>query len=592
MNYTPAQAGAGALEADLMDWHTDNLQSQSCSNNTCHDDCSRDDCTQLCDSSFTCEEVSVCMNEDCGRTACVSSCSSVSRRCLSDGAENVVPVAAQHLSPQDVAIERHGSIQCPWILPGEPCDALVDTRNALGRHIYEKHIDPQLTLQCPLESCAQVVPRPNLPNHQAQQHQLDNYLCSWDSCADNTYPTSDDLFTHIMTNHNYVDCHFGGCEVSLKDPLQLQNHVVEDHLDYGFSWQDDTLFEPHFPLNEGPGFEEIPATQPGAESYDFGQDRGQYQMRYRISASPFTPNYNPPPNCCQHAPAQCSHAINQHRDHSPYANKAESVWRDSRSFHPPQPDLSLTGATTEANSPTSYIGSNTAVSELESRSDEHICKWIIDPSTNTLCNRAFHAAKDLQSHLRNDHCKQKKASRLAPKIEAICRWDGCGRKGEPLNDTHKLIRHALTHSDRRYHNVIHVRNEERLTQFYIIDRAFDCSHCGKVFKTKGERDNHERMHRGVKPFKCDVCGKACSNETQLTIHSRTHTGEKPYKCDMCNFCCADSTNLIKHKKTHGPKEFHCDVCGSDFGRKHTLERHRKQVHGKLGMDVTGARLRI
>ncbi|KAL8988203.1 MAG: hypothetical protein Q9177_002687 [Variospora cf. flavescens] len=509
MNYAPAQTGAGALEADLMDWHTDNLQSQSCSNNTCHDECSRDDCTQLCDSSFTCEEASVCMNEDCGRTACVSSCSSVSRRCLSDGAENAVPVAAQHLSPQDVAIERHGSIQCPWILPGEPCDALVDTRNALGRHIYEKHIDPQLTLQCPLESCAQVVPLPNLPNHQAQQHQLDNYLCSWDSCADNTYPTSDDLFTHIMTNHNYLDCHFGGCEVSLKDPLQLQNHVVEDHLDYDFSWQDDTLFEPHFPLNEGPGFEEIPATQPGAESYDFGQDRGQYQMRYRISASPFTPNYHPPANCCQHAPAQCSHSINQHRHHSPYADKAESVWRDSRSFHPPQPDLSLTGTTTEANSPTSYIGSNTAVSEFEST-----------------------------------------------------------------------------------HSVIHVRNEERLTQIYIVDRAFDCSHCGKVFKTKGERDNHERMHRGVKPFKCDVCGKACSNETQLTIHSRTHTGEKPYKCDKCNFCCADSTNLIKHKKTHGPKEFHCDVCGSDFGRKHTLERHRKQVHGKLGMDVAGARLRI
>lgn len=51
---------------------------------------------------------------------------------------------------------------------------------------------------------------------------------------------------------------------------------------------------------------------------------------------------------------------------------------------------------------------------------------------------------------------------------------------------------------------------------YTPDRAFECSNCCKVFKTKGELDNHERMHRGEKPFKCEVCGKACSNETQLS----------------------------------------------------------------------------
>ncbi|KAL9008668.1 MAG: hypothetical protein Q9173_006228 [Seirophora scorigena] len=567
MEYATAQTSPGALDTYLTDWHTENLASQSCSNNTCHDECSADDCTQLCDSSFTCDEASVCMNDDCGETACVSSCSSLSKRCLSDAADNVVPLAAQHLSPEDIAPERQGVIQCPWLLPGQLCDVLVDKNmNALTQHVREEHINPQLTLQCSLESCAQVMPLPDLPMHQAQQHQLANYLCSWDSCAENTYSTPDDLSNHIMAYHKNLDCHYGGCEVSLKDPLQLQNHVVEDHLDYGFSWQDEALFQQQFPLNGDPGFEDNLATGPCTESYDFGQDAGQTQLQY---PSPFTPSYNP--SALTNAPAQWSRTTDKQGQHSTYTNKAESAWHDSTPFHQPEPGFSDTGTTTEANSPTSYVESTTATSELESRSDEHTCKWIIDSRTHALCNRAFHAAEELQSHLRNDHCKQKKASKSAPKIEAVCRWDGCGRKGEPLNDTHKLIRHALTHSDHR---------------------AFDCSHCGKVFKTKGERDNHERMHRGEKPFKCEVCGKACSNETQLTIHSRTHTGEKPYKCDLCKFCCADSTNLIKHRKTHGPKEFHCHVCGSDFGRKHTLERHRKQVHGKLYKDAAVASLKI
>lgn len=185
MDLRTKRAYDGDLEMNMMDWATGtaDMDWHSCSNHSCQDGCSQDHCTQVCGGSSSCEDASVCMEADCIGLACKSSCSSGPVRCHSVvGAENTVPVTGQHSIQQGAASGHEGSIQCPWILPGEPCDVMVDTRNALGKHIYEKHIDPQLTWRCPLKSCSEVVRKSNLPIHQAQQHQLDNYLCSRNDC--------------------------------------------------------------------------------------------------------------------------------------------------------------------------------------------------------------------------------------------------------------------------------------------------------------------------------------------------------------------------------------------------------------------------
>lgn len=419
------------------EWH-------SCSSDTCQDECSKDSCAQTCDGSSICESASVCMNGDCTGTVCMSSCSSGLAPCLSLAAEDMGPVANESSWQENGAGGHRDSIQCPWILPGAPCDVTVGTRNALGRHIYEKHIDPQLTLKCPLDDCAEVVQKSNLPHHQAQQHQLENYLCSWDKCAD-TYPSSGDLFNHIMANHGDLDCHFGGCEVTLKDPEELQNHVVEDHLDYNF-WPHNSMFDQYHTLHGGYGFEGVSTVMPRTEENEYRG--GRSQMQYHGSSCSNTPGHAHAASDLHTFAVPSIQATHQQMHHHTYADKVEAVWRDSRPFHQPQPSLPERDTNPENASPASYTGS-TANSEHRNRPNAHICKWIIGSRTHSLCNRAFDTAGDLQEHLRDDHCKQKKVSRSAPRIQPICHWEGCGRIGEPLNDTHKLIRHVLTHSECR-----------------------------------------------------------------------------------------------------------------------------------------------
>lgn len=437
------------LEMNMMDWYTSttNMACNSCSDHSCLEACSRDQCTQACDASSYCEDASVCMEEDCIGELCESSCNSGLGQCQSAlGAEDGVPAAGQQNVQQAVGVGQEGSIHCPWILPGEPCDVMVDTRNALGKHIYEKHIDPQLTLKCPLDSCSEVVQKSSLPSHQAQQHQLDHYLCSWDDCV-GPYPTSDELFNHIMSSHGYLDCHFGGCDVSLKDPMKLHNHVVEDHLDFGFAWPNNSTFDQHFPLDNEYSFPDLAGTMTSAGSYQgYGNSGGHPQMQYINPTPPCGRLHDNIPGSFQQTSTSVD-PLREHQGHHTFADQVQSVWHDSDLMQQPQAKQDKHASSAHVASPSSGSRTSDTSSDHESQADGHVCRWIIETRTGSLCDQTFDTAEALQQHLRDDHCKPAKKSRLAPKVPAICRWAGCGRKGEPLTDTHKLIRHALTHSD-------------------------------------------------------------------------------------------------------------------------------------------------
>ncbi|KAL9598582.1 MAG: hypothetical protein Q9219_004413 [cf. Caloplaca sp. 3 TL-2023] len=466
------------------------------------------------------------------------------------GAEDVMSAVDQPNIRPGPIVGHEGSIHCPWILPGEPCDFMVDTRNALGKHIYEKHIDPQLTLKCPLGSCAELVRKSNLPSHQAQQHQLDNYLCSWDDCL-GTYPTSEDLSNHILNTHNSLDCRFGGCEVSLQDPMQLQNHVFEDHLEQNLCWSDDFL-DQQYQSTCGFDFTDVSASEQQARNYQvYGDHQGQRQMPY-YHATPHEPHY-------------AKDILEQNTTAFPILNsctaQAQSTGSDPSFLRHLRTNQGNDVSTMQITSPSCGTSTTAGSSEDQSVTDGHVCKWIVEVHTDSPCGLTFDTAAALQQHLRDDHCKPGKKSRREPRVPAICFWAGCARNREPLTDTHKLIRHALTHSDYR---------------------EYKCKHCDKVFTTKGSQTTHERMvHTGEKPIKCEFCPKTTSNESQMAIHRRTHTGEKPFQCNICHFRCADSTNLNKHRKVHFPNEYRCEVCGHDFGTKYVLERHVRKKHREL-----------
>lgn len=389
---------------------------------------------------------------------------------------------------------RQDSRPCPWLLPDQQCDAMVAT-NALQRHIEEQHIDPQLTLRCPFGSCSELVQKTSLPNHQAHQHQADSYICNSNDCLE-TYPTSNDLLDHIQSNHGQLDCRIGGCEVSTTDPMQLKHHIVEDHLDFSaFSWPDDAVFDRQYSSKSNDSCLAPSNSMADAVNYPaYLPNGGHHPTQYYGSNLPYPSAYDVDSTGYNHQTATLPSQPNYYH-HRSFADQVQTAWHASQ---PSYPIGAKTGKDSQAADQTKSAdvspAATTPSSKSELQTNGHVCQWIMDSSNNVLCSHAFETTKALQEHLRRHHCTPCSATRPTQKASAICRWNGCSRNGEPLTDVHKLIRHALTHSNYR---------------------DYVCSFCEKACTTKGQLVIHERVHTGEKPIKCEFCPKTTSNESQM-----------------------------------------------------------------------------
>ncbi|KAL8883807.1 MAG: hypothetical protein Q9215_008004 [Flavoplaca cf. flavocitrina] len=490
--------------AKMIDWEKEISSTNfdcdwaSCSSHPCHDECSQSNHTHGCGSSSFCDDLSVCMKEDCHEATCDSSCHSALDHCPSICVNEFDSGTVQSGMFENNVDGHQNSIHCPWLVQSAQCDAMVGTdKGAIRRHVFEQHIDPQWISRCPQESCPELIQKNNLPNHQAQQHQLDSFVCNTNDCF-RTYPTSNDLLDHILASHGQLDCRYGGCEVSTSDPMQLKNHFDEYHLDQCASmWPDNAVFDRQYPSNGCVSCLASPDSMKNAVNYpSYIPDPTQHQAQYYGSNIPYpsafeidTTDYN------QQTAASIS--LPHHCHHGTFADQVQTAWYASQPCGTgvkPGKDMQ---AMDEIDSAEASPATNTPSSKGDPQITGHVCQWTMDPDNNFLCNQAFDTAKALQDHLRRDHCTSYNAARPTTKASSICRWSGCSRNGEPLTDVHKLIRHALTHSNYR---------------------DYVCSYCEKACTTKGQLVIHERVHTGEKPIKCEFCSKTTSNESQMGKH--------------------------------------------------------------------------
>ncbi|XP_070593096.1 zinc finger and SCAN domain-containing protein 31-like [Erythrolamprus reginae] len=135
------------------------------------------------------------------------------------------------------------------------------------------------------------------------------------------------------------------------------------------------------------------------------------------------------------------------------------------------------------------------------------------------------------------------------------RTEKCQCCGERITDTTDLCEHCGTLNkieqcggteSRKYDNRL---NAVTVT-YYLGEKPYHCSECGRSFRQNYHLSYHKRIHMGEKPYKCSECGKGFTFSSSLSSHKRIHLGEKPYKCQECgkSFCMKSSLN--SHKKSH------------------------------------------
>ena len=70
------------------------------------------------------------------------------------------------------------------------------------------------------------------------------------------------------------------------------------------------------------------------------------------------------------------------------------------------------------------------------------------------------------------------------------------------------------------------------------------------------KDMAERRH-----LECDVCGREFTRQSSVNRHMRTHTGERPYERDVCHKTFTRNHLLVGHKRTRtDERPYECDAC--------------------------------
>ena len=205
-----------------------------------------------------------------------------------------------------------------------------------------------------------------------------------------------------------------------------------------------------------------------------------------------------------------------------------------------------------------------------------------------MCPKSYNLKSKLRQHIQNTHLKNKLY---------VC--DVCGFESAykfALKDHKKIHEPKLKcpTCDKLVNNVkLHQRNAHP-----DKNKLYVCDVCGYTSAPKSAIKRHIKIHEPK--VKCPICHKPVTNIK--THKSIAHPEKKKlYVCDVCGYTSALKSAIKRHIKIHEPKvkclichklvsdvEEHksrvhltknklhvCDVCGSSFNRKFTLEDHKK-----------------
>uniref|UniRef100_A0ACB8EVS5 Uncharacterized protein n=1 Tax=Sphaerodactylus townsendi TaxID=933632 RepID=A0ACB8EVS5_9SAUR len=126
---------------------------------------------------------------------------------------------------------------------------------------------------------------------------------------------------------------------------------------------------------------------------------------------------------------------------------------------------------------------------------------------------------------------------------------------------------------------------------------FRCLSCSKQFANRTSLRNHARVH-AKKRYECSECGKAYRTSRDLTHHLKSHRTEeedaedssssspsypnastppeeeeRPYKCSSRDWTYRHAGSLLNHKNAHAVGLYRCTTCQKEFFNFLTLKNH-------------------
>ena len=192
------------------------------------------------------------------------------------------------------------------------------------------------------------------------------------------------------------------------------------------------------------------------------------------------------------------------------------------------------------------------------------------------CDKTFSTEQAKEKHIRNIHLRTSFKCKL------------CDATFPKKGDMIVHIKREHSDVDKPYN--CHICEKSFRTQVLLKghmnsheEKQVVCDDCGKSFKSKHYLTCHVNdVHKKILKFSCDQCDFKCTRSDILSRHMIDHTGIYPFNCSTCGKGFKSGAELKKHEDKHLPDDlkykFTCQYCGSMFTRKVNMEVHIKSHH--------------